>query len=95
MTSQTCTVSQFTTNAIGGTFGSYSSGTYITLDSDANGIMETYNYVGLQTSTGGCIGTLLSFRTPELFDLRRYAGSSGISINICSPTNGQQYVKYS
>jgi len=88
--SQSCTLPQpepikFETNALGG-YDSYKSGTWIKLDSNNDGILEQYDYIG--TITGGsCLGSLF-LTTPDGLIITKYDSL----FYVCSPTQG--YKRY-
>ena len=92
ITSQSCTIPipepepvKFETNALGG-YDSYKSGTWIKLDSNNDGKLEQYNYIG--TITGGsCLGSLF-LTTPDGLVITKYESY----FYVCSPSIG--YKRY-
>jgi len=80
----------FETNA-GNEYGTYVTGTWIKVDTDANGQTEKYVYSST-TSTGSCIG--LPLLTTNSITMNKYTGSQGTSVILCNPTSNGGYKKY-
>lgn len=72
---------KFQTNALGG-YDSYKSGTWIKLDSNSDGQLEQYDYIGTITY-GSCSGSLF-LTTPDGLSITKYESY----FYVCSPSNG-------
>lgn len=81
----------FETNA-GNEYGTYVSGTWIKVDTDANGQSEKYIFSST-TTTGSCIGLPLLTTNSGLV-MHKYSGSQGVSVIVCNPTSNGGYKKY-
>ena len=92
-TTQSCVSAQFETNAVG-SYSAYSSGTWIKLDYNNDGILEQYNYASNTIGTS-CSGSgTFAFTTSEGYSIKWYTGSSGLSMRICNPSVNGGYKVY-
>jgi len=77
---QSCSVHIFETNEVGG-YTHYIVGTWVKLDTNEDGNLETFNYQGRGITTdGSCPGTFYG-TTPEGYQVKIYNSK----INICNP----------
>lgn len=81
----------FQTNAVGGTYSSYSTGTWVRVDTNADGVLNEYSYAS-QITSGACTGTQLT-TTPEGYAVKYYQGSGSGNVHICNPS-GVGYRNY-